>query len=502
MKKRFLIYSFFATVTIGIVGCSEDFLDPVRDTSVLTDEDFADNSAANPALIEGTLTGVYTYMARPFAVLGNPPGRHYDIGHKGIDIWTDMLTGDMALSLNSYNWYANFTNLVSTNDFTQQENQLVWTYFYKVANLSNIVIENIGGDDVELSTPTLRHMMGQAKASRAYAYFYLTQLYQREYNPTEEILPMYYSGNNFYAKQPASDVYDLIISDLTTAIDLLGDFERVQKYQINKSVAQGLLAYTYAAMGMYPEAKALSDEIIATGGYPLTTAGQLAFPGAGSGFNSVNTPSWMWGFDITPDLGYGLVSWWGQMDVFTYSYAGAGDRKSIDNALYAAIPANDIRKTQFSTAPTTPLMPTNKFFHQGRVPMGQAVVDTDYIYMRIEEFYLLSAESAARSGDEAAAKSRLHELMTIRLGGAANATAYVSPLTGTALIDAIYLQTRIEMWGEGKSYLAMKRNKATVTRGTNHTYLNGQSFPFDDSRMIFKIPQVEINNNPNITEQN
>lgn len=502
MKKRFLIYSFFATVTIGLVGCSEDFLDPVRDTSVLTDEDFADNSAANPALIEGTLTGVYTYMARPFGILGNPPGRHYDFGHKGIDIWTDMLTGDMALSLNSYNWYANFTNLVSTNDFSQQENQLVWTYFYKVVNLSNIVIENLGGNDAVLTTQTSRHMMGQAKAARAYGYFYLSQLYQREYNPTQPILPMYDGVQSLFAKQPASDVYALIIEDLTTAIDLLGDFERTAKYQINKSVAQGLLAYTYAAMGMYPEAKVLADEIIATGGYPLTTSGQLAFPGAGSGFNSVSTPSWMWGFDITPDLGYGLVSWWGQMDVFTYSYAGAGDRKSIDNALYAQIPANDIRKTQFSTAASTPLMPTNKFFHQGRVAMGQAVVETDYIYMRIEEFYLLSAEAAAMTGDEAAAKSRLLELMTIRLGGAANAAAYVNPLSGAALKNQIYLQTRIELWGEGKTYFAMKRNKATVTRGTNHTYLSGQSYSFDDPRMIFKIPQVELNNNPNITEQN
>jgi hypothetical protein len=38
----------------------------------------------------------------------------------------------------------------------------------------------------------------------------------------------------------------------------------------------------------------------------------------------------------------------------------------------------------------------------------------------------------------------------------------------------IYLQTRIEFWGEGKSYLAMKR-KATTTRGSNHLFFAGDS---------------------------
>ncbi|NMH25602.1 RagB/SusD family nutrient uptake outer membrane protein [Flavobacterium solisilvae] len=502
MKKRFLIYSFFAIATTGLVGCSEDFLDPVRDTSVLTDEDFANNADANPALIEGTLTGIYTYMARPFAALGSGAARHYDIGHKGIDIWTDMLSSDMALSNNAYNWYANFTNLLSTNDFTQQENQITWTYLYKVVNLSNIVIQNLGGNDAIQTTVKNKHMMGQAKAARAYAYFYLTQLFQREYNPNQAILPLYDGERSLYAKQPAADIYALIIDDLNQAIDLLGDFQRTQKYQINKPVAQGLLAYTYAAMGMYNESKVLSDDIIANSGHPLTTTAQLAFPGAGSGFNNVNTPSWMWGFDVTPDLGYGLVSWWGIMDVFTYSYAGAGDRKAIDNALYAQIPANDVRRTQFSSAASTLLMPTNKFFHQGRVAMGQQVVETDYIYMRVEEFYLLSAEAAAMTGDDFSAKNRLKELLASRLGGAANANAYVDPLSGDALKKAIHLQTRIELWGEGKSYFALKRNKASVTRGTNHTFLNGQTINYDETRMIFKIPIIELNNNPSITEQN
>ena len=58
----------------------------------------------------------------------------------------------------------------------------------------------------------------------------------------------------------------------------------------------------------------------------------------------------------------------------------------------------------------------------------------------------------------------------------ATAAATVSGLSGQALIDYIYLQTRLELWGEGKTYFAMKRNQATVNRGSNHVFRAGESF--------------------------
>jgi hypothetical protein len=49
--------------------------------------------------------------------------------------------------------------------------------------------------------------------------------------------------------------------------------------------------------------------------------------------------------------------------------------------------------------------------------------------------------------------------------------------------------------GEGKSYLAMKRNKATTTRGSNHLFA-GDSFQYNDAKLTFEIPQNEVLNNP------
>jgi hypothetical protein len=496
--KRKLIYFLVATSLIT-VGCSEDFLDPVRNTNVITSEDIAANAEINPALLEGSLNGIGSLLIEPTGITGT---RHYDLGQKGVDIWLDILSGDMALSANSYGWYQNTANLVATVDFSREENSIIWRYYYKVIALSNNVINSIGGNDAVPTTPEVRHLLGQAKAYRAYAYFYLAQIFQRAYDPAQPILPYTDGSIITYSKVPASQIYDLIESDLTQAIDLLDDFTPSSKQQINKHIAKGLLAYSYAAIGNYADARTLSEEIINSGAYSITTTPQLAFPGLGSGFNNVSTQSWMWGYDITTEMGHQLLNWWGQMDYYTYSYQWAGDRKTIDTGLLALIPNNDIRKTQFGTSGTPLRMPINKFFSPNRVVGGQQIITTDYLFMRVDEFYFLSAEAAAKSGNEAGAKTRLKEILASRLGGTANADAYVDPLSGANLLQAIYNQTKIEFWGEGKSYLAMKRNQATVTRGTNHVFRAGQSFIYDSDELSFQIPQLEMDNNSEITGQN
>lgn len=505
MKRNVLFCAFALAIATFTLSCGEDFLEPQRDTSELTDADFAANIEVNPALVEGSLNGIYSFMIQRFGALGDDAGRHYDIGHKGIDVWTDMLCGDMALSTNTYGWYAGTSNLVFTTNFSDDENTIMWNYLYRVLNTANLLIAQSGGENAVPETDEAKFILGQSKALRAYGYFYLTQIFQRGYDPNQEILPFYTSDpeQTSFAKVPASQIYDLIISDLTSSVELLENYNRPLKHYINKSVAQGLLAYTYAAMGDYPNAKIVSEDIITNGGYSLLTAGELAFPGAGSGFNDVNSNSWMWGYDLTADLGIGLVSWWGIVDLYSYSYAAAGDRKAMDDALYAQIPANDIRKQQFldDVSATNHLMPINKFFAPGRVVFSQNPMTTDYIYMRIEEFYLLSAEAAAKSSDETTAKNRLKDLLNIRMG-ATEAAALVDPLSGQALIDFIYLQTRIELWGEGKSYFAMKRNQATITRGTNHAFLPGETINYNDDNVSPEIPQTELNNNPAITSQN
>lgn len=118
--------------------------------------------------------------------------------------------------------------------------------------------------------------------------------------------------------------------------------------------------------------------------------------------------------------------------------------------------------------------------------------------MRYAEVLLLNIEALARSGQEGPAQLALADFVSAR---GMDAT-YVSGLVGQPLYDEIYKQTRLELWGEGKSYLAMKRNQATIKRGPNHLSFVGVPIPYNDERLTFKIPQQEIQDNNSINDQN
>jgi hypothetical protein len=137
-----------------------------------------------------------------------------------------------------------------------------------------------------------------------------------------------------------------------------------------------------------------------------------------------------------------------------------------------------------------------KFFDPGRTAGGQRTVTTDLLYMRADEFYLLNAEANAHLGQEATAKQVLSNFLSQRITD----ISYLTALSGQALLSEIYFQTRVELWGEGKAYLAMKRNKATITRGPNHLFEAGNSFPYNDDKLTFVIPQAEVLNNPNLNK--
>ena len=496
--KNIYIISFVALLVLSLTGCKKDFLD-VLPTEFLTAGQVAEAAKNNPDVLAGSVSGIYTLMFQTGT--GGTTG-HDDFGQKGYDIYSDFLSSDLALSVSTYGWYRSLTELTATIDFTRNENYIPWRYYYRIIRSANLVISALGGNDAVPELDENKYLLGQAKAMRAYGYFYLAQFYSTEYDPAAEILPIYTDpSQQNQPKSTTKDVYDLIVKDLTDAISLLDGFERTAKNQVNKYVAEGLLAYTYAAMGGNANnilAKDLTADIIEHGGFTLMDQTEVVFTGnpAIGGFNNVNNPEWMWGVDITLDNGLDLISWWGQMDRYTYSYQWAGDRKAIDKGLYDKIPADDVRKNQF--APNNNegyyLVAQNKFYDPNRVTGGQRNITCDYVYMRAAEMYLLNAETAAKSGDEPTARTSLKALLSLRVPD----PGYVDALTGQALLDEIYLQTRIELFGEGKSYLAMKRNKATTVRGSNHLSHVGESIPYNDPRLTFSIPQSEIQNNPYI----
>ncbi|EDP71622.1 hypothetical protein FBALC1_04022 [Flavobacteriales bacterium ALC-1] len=494
MKKNVFKLLMLSAVMSLTFSCEKDFINKEPQGGLITLDQLADAAAVNPEIVIGTMDGVYTTT---FSTFTGGTGGHDDFGQKSYDIFGDMLSGDLALSLSTYGWYrASITELQCTQDFTFTDNYQVWRHYYRVIKNANIVIGTLGGTNNIPETEVNRHILGQALAMRAHSYFNLTQYMSRDYYPDAEILPLYDETTaTGQPKSTTNEVYVFIESDLNSAISLLEGYNRPTKTQVNKPVAQAMLAYVLASKrNAWPEVAALTSEVMASNGATLMSAAEIT-----GGFNNVATPGWFWGVDITVDIGLGLVSWWGQMDYFSYSYPAFGDSKSIDEGLYNAIPADDARKAQFyDVAGSLYLMPLDKFYDPARQPAGSGPMVNDYVYMRQAEMVLLNAEALAKSGQDGPAREMLRSLMSQRVPD----TSYLDGLSGTALQDEIYLQTRIELWAEGKSYFALKRNQGTVNRGPNHLSFVGVPMSYDDERLTFEIPQTEIQDNIFISDQN
>jgi hypothetical protein len=479
-----------------------------RPTSFISIEDFQETTAINPEISAATLRGIYNQMVT--AGIGGTSSQE-DFGHKSFDLMSDLLSSDMAQVNGAYNRFVSFANLLWTTDKSiNLPNYTAWRFYYTIIKSANLIIDSNGGNDAVPELDGNKAAMGQAKAIRAFAYFYLSQYYVVEYDPAKEVLPIYTEpGQPAQAKSKLSDVYDLMISDLNDAIGLMANFTRDNKAFVNADVAKGLLAYVYASMGESSKnvlAMNLANEVINSGAYSLMSADEVT-----GGFTELTTPGWIWGFDITEGNALGLVSWHGFMDAYSYSYQAVGNNRGIDLNLYNNIDANDIRKQQFGRvaasgadgfiAGQSPLIPARKFYNLNLRRMGQRPILDDYVYMRVAEMYLLSAELAAVQGNEGAAKNTLKMLLAKRFEDAAD-YAYVDALSGQALIDEVVFQTKIELLAEGKSYLLMKRRKLTNTRGSNHMNLKGQSFAHNDPRLTFEVPQRELTDNPNINSGN
>ena len=83
-------------------------------------------------------------------------------------------------------------------------------------------------------------------------------------------------------------------------------------------------------------------------------------------------------------------------------------------------------------------------------------------------------------------------------------TAVTVDATGTALLDEILLERRIELWGEGFVGLDIKRLKLAVDRSdSNHNpvYAQNMTMAAESPNFIYQIPQDEIDANDLISEE-
>lgn len=539
-KLKFLLLIFLA---LPIISCQEEFLERTPTDSISAADALA--SVDNMQLVlNGVHRGLYSQSQTVFPG-GNTAraNNHY---------WVplgDNLAGYLIHSANANN--LSWRSAMQWNEHTIQTSltsELLWYHRYNIVLHANLLINGISESGFTV-TPRLNEILGQAYTYRAYAYLSLVQHYAKGYligDPsTDQGVPLLFSSESPFTSEPRSTVqqiYDQIELDLDAAIDAFeegtgrtgGGAE--SKSQLNINVAHGLKARWALSKGEW------------------TTAAESAVA-ARQGFSLLNESDWLSGFN-TNTLSEVI---WGSHVVETettffrsYFYLASNtfngsqirnNPKIADRRLVDAIPETDYRKKAFIIdAPNTnssaangqggfgndPNYTDQDEFNQRRAEINAqfgitnsfnqhpymhfklknaspgTIDPDDVIYMRSSEMYLIEAEAKAMLNDISGAQTALEPLAEER-DSAYDVSIYN---TQASLMEHIKFQRRLELWGEGFGYTDKIRwdegidHAADGGSGASQTLYQGAfqiDKPSTNNDWIFKIPQAEINANPNIT---
>lgn len=480
MRKNLLYLATVATLLFSSCASELD-TDPSGDK--VSDEQLQELVKTDPDLVLAPMMlGAVNYMHNGERVSGISNDAGFMVWHLGMDLQGN----DMLLSKLS-NWFADqymFENLRGqTTAYTADR----WYCYYKMVYKANQILDLIP-EDAEGGALVYK---AQALTYRALGYYYLMCVYQDDYmhgGKDKAGVPYYTSAKeSAKGRTPSTEVYSNITEDLKTAVKLFGQNgydPMASTSDIDQSVANMVLARVALTSGDYATAKSAAAAVIAED-YSLMNEEQYTT----SGFQSTTLPETVWGYTWSQGTSLENSAFSSWISITAIDNANnKGVYPCIDERLYNKIPDTDYRKKNFLAAKQDgyPAYANTKF----NTPSYRV----DEVYMRLSEAYLLKAEAEARGGDAAAAQQTLFDLVSERDAAYAKSTK-----TGDALLDEIFLQSRIELWGEGHEFFTNKRFNVGVDRtsSANHTH---KAVKPAGKEFTYQIPlSIEINSNPNIT---
>ncbi len=478
MKKRNIINVALLAGTLMLSSCTDDMLN-VESQPTVSQNQVEDLIANYPersySLLSGIENGNNRYMI-DFGTLGN---YHDDFGYKGYLLGLDFMSND--LSMTKSNWFSGYYGYGARTENNYRTRGL-WSFFYKSIFNVNKGLSFLSG--TTNPTPEQNYIKARFLAMRADAYFNLIRVYANG----DIGVPYMTEDIKRNERVSTAEIKTKIEADLLNAYSLIQGYNRTSKEILDKNVIAGLLARYYQEVGNW--AKASEYAQIAYSGYAPMTGSQL-----NDGFNKISNSEWMWGADINTETSNYYASFFSNMGNLNAGYAGLlQSYKTIDKRLFDKIPATDARKAWF--------VDTGNSYNLPKYANVKFVDDTDfegdYVYMRAAEMYLIDAEAKAHL-NPAAGKAALDAFVQTRN------PQFSAPSAQAALLDEIYFQRAIELWGEGGfAFFDMKRLGHPLQRqyaGSNHV-VNQLNYPAGSSKFTFQIPIIEINNNEANISQN
>ena len=427
-----------------------------------------------------------------------------------IDIQADQMNISLSEGNNNANQYK-WGAFLSNSDVSG-----LWVNSYSyIANI-NVAIagfKNIKTNN-DADAAKLKQYTGDLYLARAFYYHALILRYAKPFEPataaTDPGVPdvTVYNINAQPDRSTVKNVYDQIISDITTAESMLAGVTGSQGAQnFNIDVATALEARVRLHMHDWAGAYAAANKLISAGTYPL--------------INKLAAFQDYWYNDSSQeDIYQPFVNSSNEQASSYLAYLNFGTGTNAYNPSY--IPSQwvidmyqdgDIRKaTYFTQYPVNMngikanLYLINKYPGNPALNPGGTVSNYENApkTVRVAEMYLIAAEAAANNSNPAAALTALNLLRSAR--GIGNVTV----LSGDALTQAIRDERFRELAFEGFRLDDLKRWHLGFTRrapqdvnvlltGTGTISLN---IAADDNKFVWGLPSNDLTLNPNLKPQN
>lgn len=474
-----------------------------------------------PEMSAAPFAAMFTGLGQPIKMYENPDDWEFLM----IMFCNDLEGADALIADNQYNWFSVCGELSSRNA-NYRNPYIRYRAPYNLIADANTFLSSFGED---VTDEVSLNRIAQTKCLRAFAYMNLAPYFQFNYQIAKDkpCVPIVTPETVDFTNNPRAtvgEVYDLIIKDLSEAIEELDKttVKRETKAYIDASVAHGLRARAYLEMGEW--AKALADAEAAAADYTPATLKEVSVPS----FMDINEHNWIWGYDMTTDMALNDLSATTSSWLRSFSAEGYAPAcqvyTCINTLLYDKIPDSDIRKQWWvdenlesslldglkwpgfddvahaddSEKGKLSYVPyTNVKF--GCYTVGTTSNDEDMPFMRVEEMILIQAECQARLGNEAAAKQILTKFVTENRD-----PKYDVDGRHLDLLDEIWFQRRVELWGEGFYVRDMQRlNKPLVRFHDENTNMPAAfrfNLPADDPWRLLRFPQGEMNTNLGIVD--
>ncbi|MDB5199204.1 MAG: hypothetical protein JWO92_1167 [Chitinophagaceae bacterium] len=445
MKKTFKIFIIPFLLHVFLSGCKKLIEINTPQNQLTTKVVFSDSTSAQSALLN-----IYALFSNSIDGSFNP--------------YISLYSDELNFSNSTVQTVEFLRSAVST---TNSADLNIWKNYYFIIYSCNDLINQLSATN-QVSPTLVKQLSCEAKFLRAYAYFYLTNLY----GAVPQVLVTDINVSASASRTDSAAVYNQIIQDLSDAQNgLPPTYTGNGKVRANQLAATALLARIYLYQKNWTNAETAASKIINSGLYTLNIPGNVFLANSNESILQFQTQN---GFIATSTL---------------FIPNSGKPQYPLTSSLVAAFEPGDLRLinwTKSTVAGNVTYVYPYKYRNRTANPSSPEYL----MALRLGEQFLIRAEARVMQNNLSGAQDDLNIIRS--RAGLPNTNSN----TASTIENAIIHERQVELFIEwGHRFFDLKR-----TGQANSVLGAFKSTWKPNTSLLLPIPQNDITHDPNLIQ--